>query len=356
MARKLLGKISRMIEMNDGERIGSGFNVRPAPYLPIIEFDSENDIGIVMKKGTIVTFDSNGYLIPCTGGSALVTLTYTALDVTYEVYDLDTMNSTPAALTATKTTTAKLVANYPVGVLQYDVQQYQPDNHYYYHIQDHVAILEDKLVLFALDATRAGAHTWTPGVTVIPDAYGHPIPLTADTFEDIATDIKEVQTFTVATGATDSGNITVGGVAVAVVSANSTADVATLIRAGSYTGWTVTGSASTAIFTSTTYGPKAALTFVDTGVTGVTGAFVETTEGSYGSTDAVAFAVSSLNFKVGKVIRVIDLTKDVDKNFLGGYEAVIVPTGYNLPGQETGGIGAGIDATSKKGVLIQLQF
>ncbi len=370
MARKTLGKIDKMIEFTEGVRIGSGFNMRPAPYLPIKEYDSEVDMGVVIKKGTIVTFDKWGYLIPCTGGNS-VTLTYGALDVSNGVLDLDVF-PTQTAVTSGQigATSTALDTNYPVGVAQYDIYQYCPADHDYYKLQDHVAVLEDYLVLYAVDAIM-NDESYLPGSVVVPNSDGMPVPLSVGSVSDTTTDTLEVQSFVITAGATAAGNITIGNVdgngsnvTVAVTTATTTATLAGAAVASAFSAnpyWTVVNTTGTVSFTAKTYGNKSALTFTDTGTTGVAGTFSTTTQGHSDLLDSATLLIKSMNHKVGKVIRTIDLNSSsdsykVDKDFLGGYEAVIVVPGLNLPGQETNGIQPGIDTTTKKGVLIQLQF
>jgi hypothetical protein len=258
-----------MIEMYPGERIGSSINVKPAPYLHVIEYDHELDMGIVMKRGTILTFDANGYLIPCVGGST-VTVTYDARDVELGVHDLDTSTVVLEAKVGTPTS-ASLFKGYAVGVAQYDIYQYSPENHDNYKIQDNVAILEDYCVLYEVSEDMAAAYTGygttvMPGHILIPNNKGFPVPLTS------------------------------------------------------------------AFFTEATAGSAAEINVF------------------------AAELVEAVNYKVGKLVRLIDITKPVDKDFLGGYDKVITVPGLDLPGHETNGIQTGINASTKKGILVQLQF
>ncbi len=67
-----------------------------------------------------------------------------------------------------------------------------------------------------------------------------------------------------------------------------------------------------------------------------------------------AYSVVNLEQVVGKIIKVEDVTKDPD--FTGGYETVSTVPGLGLGGKEDGGLPHGIDATTKKGIFVQLQF
>lgn len=85
----------------------------------------------------------------------------------------------------------------------------------------------------------------------------------------------EVDTLTVTAGATADGNVvvTLNGVAFTVavlVTDNTAALVATKLRAATYSGWTVSGTGASVVFTSTTVGVKSApaLNVNSTGVAG----------------------------------------------------------------------------------------
>lgn len=88
--------------------------------------------------------------------------------------------------------------------------------------------------------------------------------------------VAQVETLTVTSGATASGNIsvTLGGgsvVNIAVTATENTADkVATKVAAGSYTGWTAKAEGDVVTFTCSTVGPKTAgkVDFASTGANG----------------------------------------------------------------------------------------
>jgi hypothetical protein len=111
---------------------------------------------------------------------------------------------------------------------------------------------------------------------------GHPIfCLTAG--------VKEVDTLTVNTGATNSGNVTVTlngfGTTVAVLAGDTAINVADKIRSTAFTGWTVGGTTgtNTVVFTENAIGASVAPSFTDTGSTGATATFVVTTAGTNGT-------------------------------------------------------------------------
>lgn len=49
--------------VSEGKVVGGGLNLKPAPYLPILEVVPDTP-PVVIKKGTFVTLDQNGYVIP----------------------------------------------------------------------------------------------------------------------------------------------------------------------------------------------------------------------------------------------------------------------------------------------------
>ena len=67
-----------------------------------------------------------------------------------------------------------------------------------------------------------------------------------------------------------------------------------------------------------------------------------------------AYSIANLEQVVGRIIKVEDVANDPD--FTGGYENVSTVPGLGLGGKENGGLPHGIDATTKKGIFVQLQF
>lgn len=346
MARKVVPIKHKMIEMSEGVRIGSGFNLKPAPYLPIIEADTEKDLGIVIKRGTIVTFDDNGYLIPCVGGSA-VKPSYTALDVTYGVTNID--DSEVVEATDIGAATTAYAKNAPVGVAQYDIYQFSPDDQYTYQIQPHVAVLQDYFVLYALNASQ-GSADWVPGAVVVPDNTGYPTPASLAFFGN-ATIEDEDLTF----GAVSGGESTV---TLAKAPAPSTLELSVVISTVTYSG---TDDGEGVVTLVDEAGTEDNVVGTVNYVSGVITLTTETkpTDGSntatynHANTYNVQQDILDLEkFKVGRVVRKVDLSNDVDKDFMGGYDQVKVVPGLGLNDGEV----TGIDKDSGLGVLIQLQF
>lgn len=93
----------------------------------------------------------------------------------------------------------------------------------------------------------------------------------------------QVDKLTVTHAATGTGNIriTLNGtnVNIAVASGDTTAQVATKIAAGTFTGWGAVATGSEVVFTKSAVGAVSASVFSDTGTTGVTATFAAVTTG-----------------------------------------------------------------------------
>lgn len=116
-------------------------------------------------------------------------------------------------------------------------------------------------------------------------SYGVRHTVTAEDATDTAA-VAEVVTLTVTAACSADGDVTVTlpsttGVAIAVTTAASTTDaVATLIRAGDYTGWTPGGINAVVTFTRTVAGDVTGTPTFDGATTGVTATITVTTEGA----------------------------------------------------------------------------
>ena len=162
--RKAKDVLFRVIE--DCASISGGIKNRPAPYLPIIEWDYENEVGIVIKAGQIVARDEDGYLVPANGGVAS-DLTYTKLDVDEGIVD------------TVGTVTDELAANVPVGIAAHDILAYKFHEDPTYKFQEGAVILKQGLAMYALP--EAGnklpfelveINLYVPGAFLIPAALG----------------------------------------------------------------------------------------------------------------------------------------------------------------------------------------
>ena len=161
--RKAKDVLFRVIE--DCASISGGIKNRPAPYLPIIEWDYENEVGIVIKAGQIVARDKDGYLVPANGGDASV-LTYTKLDV-------------DEGIVTVGTATYALAANDPVGIAAHDILAYKFHEDPTYKFQEGAVILKQGLAMYALPESGkelsfelVEVNTYAPGAFLIPAALG----------------------------------------------------------------------------------------------------------------------------------------------------------------------------------------
>jgi len=183
MARVLdYGKrISNFRVLGEGKVLGHGVTLKPAPYLPIVDVDTENKLAVVIKKGTFVTFDQYGYLVPAK--KVATTLTYTATDVEYKVFDIDSFTNdldNDTKVSAAKTSTATLGPDgtiktyFPIGILALDAFQYTADP--WFKPQDNLTLIQDSLVLVALDSAHE-SQSYEPGSLLVLDDNGYPIPI-----------------------------------------------------------------------------------------------------------------------------------------------------------------------------------
>ena len=168
--RKAKDVLFRVIE--DCASISGGIKNRPAHYLPIIEWDYENEVGIVIKAGQIVARDANGYLVPANGGVPS-NLTYTQLDVDEGIVGVDgdpvTVGTVPNAL----------AANVPVGIAAHDILAYKFHEDPTYKFQEGAVILKQGLAMYALPESGSvlsfelvEVNTYAPGAFLIPAALG----------------------------------------------------------------------------------------------------------------------------------------------------------------------------------------
>lgn len=169
--RKAKDVLFRVIE--DCASISGGIKNRPAPYLPIIEWDYENEVGIVIKAGQIVARDEKGYLVPANGGVAS-DLTYTQLDVDEGIVDV---GGNP--VTVVGTDTDALAANVPVGIAAHDILAYKFHEDPTYKFQEGAVILKQGLAMYALPETGrvlpfelVEIDSYVPGSFLVPAALG----------------------------------------------------------------------------------------------------------------------------------------------------------------------------------------
>lgn len=168
--RKAKDVLFRVIE--DCASISGGIKNRPAPYLPIIEWNYENEVGIVIKAGQIVARDEDGYLVPANGGVAS-DLTYTKLDVDEGIVDVD------GDLVTVGTVQDALAANVPVGIAAHDILAYKFHEDPTYKFQEGAVILKQGLAMYALPESGSELSfelveidSYVPGAFLVPAALG----------------------------------------------------------------------------------------------------------------------------------------------------------------------------------------
>lgn len=168
--RKAKDVLFRVIE--DCASISGGIKNRPAPYLPIIEWDYENEVGIVIKAGQIVARDEDGYLVPANGGVAS-DLTYTKLDVDEGIVGV---NGNPVTV---GTDSGALAANVPVGIAAHDILAYKFHEDPTYKFQEGAVILKQGLAMYALPESGSELpfelveiDSYVPGSFLVPAALG----------------------------------------------------------------------------------------------------------------------------------------------------------------------------------------
>ena len=168
--RKAKDVLFRVIE--DCASISGGIKNRPAPYLPIIEWDYENEVGIVIKAGQIVARDEDGYLVPANGWVAS-DLTYTKLDVDEGIVGV---NGNPVTV---GTVTGALAANVPVGIAAHDILAYKFHEDPTYKFQEGAVILKQGLAMYALPESGSELpfelveiDSYVPGSFLVPAALG----------------------------------------------------------------------------------------------------------------------------------------------------------------------------------------
>lgn len=148
------------------------------------------------------------------------------------------------------------------------------------------------------------------------------VPLITEPNNDV-----EITTLAVTAGASSNGDITItlGGIpfTIAVVSGDTTSVVAGKIRSTVFTGWTVLGSSTSAVFTKDVYGYVATATFSG-GTTGVTATVTATQKGYTGKGyklrkgDYYISSVRKAGFKLHPAFIKNGIEKD--KIYLSAYE------------------------------------
>lgn len=184
------GSVKKFAEYTEGVRIASGLKLRPAPYLPVVKYDTEMKRGIVLEAGTIVSLDQFGYVVPANGGVDSV-FNYTVLDVAEGVYDITTFTNkkTDARVAAPAEAVPGLRGNKPLGVVfrDYHVWDMQADPSYQMDLE--VTILADWMILVALSGDYDSSE-YLPGTLIVPDSTGWYVPLAVSSISDAIEDVQ----------------------------------------------------------------------------------------------------------------------------------------------------------------------
>lgn len=135
-----------------------------ANYLPVLQQSKMQSEWQTILAGTIVSRDSNGYLVPANGGSAM-TPKYGDSDVDYTVDIDDTTSLVSSAASASST----IAANRPIGWASYHwFAGSIRDRHLNYDLQPNVSTLNDYVIQIPLlwDAQYTGDDTLLDGCLV----------------------------------------------------------------------------------------------------------------------------------------------------------------------------------------------
>jgi hypothetical protein len=129
-------------------------------------------------------------------------------------------------------------------------------------------------------------------------SFGGKYTVTADDIAQAA--VAEVITLTITGGCAADGNVTVtlrGGTPVDIAvttTADTPAEVATLVAAGTFTGWTQAADGADVVFTASVAGAKTGANTFAVASTGVVGAMEITTLGAAATDGSVTFDFCSL--------------------------------------------------------------
>ncbi len=117
-------------------KVSEGFDSvgpkHPAPYLPLVRFNQEFEIHVVISRGTPVAF-LDGWLVPAglkleldaVDAGAAPTILYTADDVRHGVKNYAGVLVTAGEAVATSILAGNGVVSYFVGIANYDMFEYQ---------------------------------------------------------------------------------------------------------------------------------------------------------------------------------------------------------------------------------------
>ena len=167
--------------MNKIETFGQEKKLYPAPYLPVLEYSKALDASIVIREGTIIALDANGFVVPANGGVDS-NIVYSRYDVDEEIAHIDTfnpanINASPAVTQLTMgTATGKITANRPIGIAFTDIYAYKYIQDPTYKLQYSVTVARSGLGLLAIDEDHK-ALTYNSGALIKSDGIGFVVPI-----------------------------------------------------------------------------------------------------------------------------------------------------------------------------------
>lgn len=176
--------------MNKIETFGQEKKLYPAPYLPVLEYSKALDASIVIREGTIIALDANGFVVPANGGVDS-NIVYSRYDVDEGTAHIDTfnpanINASPAVTQLTMgTVTGKITANRPIGIAFTDIYAYKYIQDPTYKLQYSVTVARSGLGLLAIDEAHK-ALTYNSGELIKSDGIGFVVPIEMTDITDVA--------------------------------------------------------------------------------------------------------------------------------------------------------------------------
>ncbi len=189
MAKITKARIINFRFMNKIETFGQEKKLYPAPYLPVLEYSKALDASIVIREGTIIALDANGFVVPANGGVDS-NIVYSRYDVDEEIAHIDTfnpanINASPAVTQSTMgTVTGKITANRPIGIAFTDIYAYKYIQDPTYKLQYSVTVARSGLGLLAIDEAHKDL-TYNSGELIKSDDIGFVVPIEMTDITDV---------------------------------------------------------------------------------------------------------------------------------------------------------------------------
>ncbi len=174
--------------MNKIETFGQEKKFYPAPYLPVKEYSKDLEASIVIKEGTIIALDANGFVVPANGGVDS-NIVYSRYDIEEGTPHADTFNASnidgSAAVTELTmgTVTTKIAANRPIGIAFTDIYAYRYIQDPTYKLQYGVTVARSGLGLLAIDEAHKDL-AYNSGKLIKSDSIGFVVPIEMSNIAD----------------------------------------------------------------------------------------------------------------------------------------------------------------------------